>query len=173
MAAPNTSPADSQAAGAGGRVAACGLGRREEHRQRGADDEHGSPGGAGDILVDPHPAQHQHEDQLGDQNGLDDRHRAVVQRESLEGVRAHRGRGPQQPQRLPGQVEGQPPALLALRGADARLVLRYQIDRVGEGSGQRENDGQSHARVPVPLASADRVATRLASPPHTVIRACP
>jgi len=91
-----------------------GLGDGEEHSQCRADDEHGGPRGAGHVLAGPHPAQH-HEDKLSDQNGLEHRQQAVMQGKSLEDERAHRSHSAEQPQRLPDQVDDQPPALLPLR----------------------------------------------------------
>ena len=86
------------------------------------------------------------------QNGLNHRQLAVVQGEGLERIRAHRSDTAEQPHRLPDQVGDQAPALLPLRGADARRVLRHQIDRVGESGGQGEHHGEDHGRGPVPSA---------------------
>ena len=97
-----------------GGAPAGGLGDGEEHSQCRADDEHGGPRGAGHVLAGPHPAQH-HEDKLSDQNGLEHRQQAVMQGKSLEDERAHRSHSAEQPQRLPDQVDDQPPALLPLR----------------------------------------------------------
>jgi len=69
---------------AGAEAAAGGLADGQEHRQGHANDADRRPRGPGHVLVNPHPAQDQAEDQLGDQQRLDHRHRAVVQGQGLE-----------------------------------------------------------------------------------------
>ena len=89
-----------------------------------------------------------------DQHRLDHRHRPVVQDPGLEDERVRRGAPPEQPQRLPDQVQRQPPALVPLQRPDARRMLGDQGDRTGERGGQR--DRHSHYHVPdlVPLTPA-------------------
>src|SRR5205823_4971839 len=70
--------------------------------------------------------------------------RAVVQGQGLEDERARGGGPPEQPERVPEQVERQPPAFLPFRGADARRMLRDQVDGTGKRGGQREGHGQDH-----------------------------
>jgi len=98
--------------------------------------------------VNPHLPQHQDEDKLGDQQRLDHRQRAVVQGKGLEDERADCGGNAQQPQWLTRQVQRQPPALDPPRRADARLVLRHQIDRVGQSGGQGKHHCQDHTAAP-------------------------
>ena len=152
IAPPDANTADSHCAVSGAGVPARRLGHRQEHRQCRADGQYGGPRGAGHVLADPHPAQHQDEDQLSDEDGLDHRQLAVVQGEGLEGERTRRSDPAGQPQRLPEQVADQAPAPLPLRRAGARRVLRHQVDRVGESGGQGEYHGEGHAPAPVPSA---------------------
>ena len=136
----------------GSGMAAGRLSHREEHRQCPADGQYRGPRGPRHVLADPHPAQHQDKDQLGDEDRLDHRQLAVVESDGLEREPAHRRDPAEQPQRLPEQVADQAPALLPLRRAGARRMLRHQVDRVGQGGGQGEHHGEGHACVPAPSA---------------------
>ena len=50
------------------------LGHRDEERERPADEGGRRPGDGPDLLVDPHPAQHEREHELGHEEWLHHRH---------------------------------------------------------------------------------------------------
>ena len=75
---------------------------------------------------------------------------------------------PEQPQRLPDQVQRQPPALVPLQRPDARRMLGDQGDRTGERGGQRERHSHYHVPDLVPRTASGRQTPfdggRLAAP---------
>ena len=112
-----------------------------------------------DLLADPEAAQHEGEDQLGHQQGLDHRHLPVVQGEGLEDERPGQRHPAEQPQRVGGQVADEAPPLGVSRVADAGDVLRDHVQRVGERRRQREEDRDHGTAAPVGSAGPWPVLT--------------
>ena len=106
------------------------------------------PGGAGQVLADPHPAQHQDEDQLSDQNGLDHRHRGPLCRARAWKAYEPTAAIPRAATAAAGLGTG-PAASPSPAPAHRRSpMLRHQVDRIGESSGQGEHHRKRHAPCP-------------------------
>ncbi len=141
---PNTASASSPVGHVRLQAAAMGLGRGQEHRQRGTGDQCSAPRRLGNVLVDPEPAQDECEDQLGDQERLDDRELTAVESDGLEGKSARGRRPTEEPERLADQVPDEHPATVRVGHTRTRRVLGHQMDRVRQRSGQSEGDRDSH-----------------------------
>ena len=111
--------------------------------------------------MDPEPAQHEPENELGDQEWLHDRNLAIMQSEGLENERSRQRHPPQEPQGIAEQVEDQPPAGLQAWITGAGDVLSRDTNRVGQ-SGQQGKDGY-HRRNDTDRR-VRRPATRYGSP---------
>ncbi len=151
---PKTARAETQCCRVRLQVASMGLGRGQEHRQRGTGDQRGGPRHLGDVLVDPEPAQDQAEDQFGDEEGLDDRELPAVECDRLEGKSTCRRHPTEEPERLAKEETDEIPATVFVGHTDTGRVLGHEVDRIGQRRSQGEDDRDGHVTTP------DRVLLR-------------
>ena len=100
--------------------------------------------------MNPELAQHEREDELGDQQGLHDRNHAIVQSKRLEQERSGQSHPAEEPQRVAEQVHDQPPSRRPAWISGAGHVLSDDTDRIGQSRQQGEDDdhGRNDTRLP-------------------------
>ena len=129
---------------ADGRVAMALLrvGHDQKPEEPGTQEGRSSPGPGGDAITQPEHPEGQREDQLGHQDGLHGGQLSEVQRQRGEHEGAAHGEHPQQPHRLPDEIEGRLPGgpLLLLGPGHVGQALEHRRQCLAERAGQGEQN---------------------------------